>query len=51
MTEQPTARPVARRIDPAAADTETLVDMGVLPEQPTPEYEGLFQEPDWPQEE
>ncbi|MFJ6348680.1 hypothetical protein ACIQKB_04285 [Streptomyces sp. NPDC092046] len=37
MIEQPIPRPVQRRIDPAAADTETLVDMGVLPEQPTPE--------------
>lgn len=51
MTQPPPARPVQRRVDPAAADTKTLVGMGVLPEQPTPQYEGLFLEPDWPQEE
>lgn len=51
MTEQPVARPVQRRMNETAADAETLVDMGVLPEQPTPQYEGLFVEPDWPQEE
>lgn len=51
MTEPLTVRPAARRVDATAADAETLVDMGVLPEQPTPQYVGLFVEPDWPQEE
>lgn len=34
--EVPAQRPVARRVDESAADMGTLVDMGVVPEQPEP---------------
>jgi hypothetical protein len=34
--EIPATRPAVRRVDEAAADTATLVDMGVVPEQPEP---------------
>ncbi|GAA2802812.1 hypothetical protein GCM10019017_55640 [Streptomyces showdoensis] len=51
MPEPPSIRPAVRSADLPAADAETLVDMGELPEQPTPEHQGLFVEPDWPQEE
>jgi|GEM_PF-5113564 len=30
-------QPVTPQPDPTAADTETLVDLGLLPPQPTPE--------------
>jgi hypothetical protein len=36
VPEPPAARPVTRRVDEAAADTGTLVEMGVVPEQPEP---------------
>ncbi|MER5584134.1 hypothetical protein ABT090_21180 [Streptomyces asoensis] len=32
----PPGRPVVRRVDVSAADTENLVEMGVMPEQPEP---------------
>jgi hypothetical protein len=38
--EPPVDRPTTPRVDLAAADTETLVDMGVIPEPP-PEPEPL----------
>ncbi|MER5461687.1 hypothetical protein ABT010_13555 [Streptomyces sp. NPDC002668] len=34
--EVPAQRPAVRRVDEAAADMETLVDMGVVEEQPQP---------------
>jgi hypothetical protein len=34
--EPPSTRPAVRRVDVSAADTATLVDMGVVPEQPEP---------------
>ncbi|MFI1928370.1 hypothetical protein [Streptomyces sp. NPDC020377] len=34
--EPPPGRPVTPRIDVSAADMGTLVDMGVVPEQPEP---------------
>jgi hypothetical protein len=34
--ELPAARPAVPRIDVSAADMGTLVDMGVVPEQPEP---------------
>jgi hypothetical protein len=36
MPDQRAPRPVRPRVDDTAADTGTLVDMGVLPEQPEP---------------
>ncbi|MFJ4738688.1 hypothetical protein [Streptomyces sp. NPDC088775] len=39
---------VQRRVDDSAADMETLVDLGLAEEQPVPQYEGLFVEPDIP---
>lgn len=36
MTDLPAERPVTRRVDESAADMVTLVDMGVVPEQPEP---------------
>ncbi|SFT31801.1 hypothetical protein [Streptomyces sp. ok210] len=41
-------QPVQRRVDDSAADMGTLVDLGLAEEQPTPQYEGLFLEPDLP---
>lgn len=37
--EVPAERPAIRRVDESAADTETLVDMGVVspPPEPAPE--------------
>lgn len=32
----PAQRPVTRRVDESAADTETLVGMGLMEEQPEP---------------
>ncbi|MEE1813608.1 hypothetical protein PUR59_00945 [Streptomyces sp. SP18ES09] len=37
MTEPPDAQPVEPLVDMAAADAETLVEMGVLEPQPEPE--------------
>lgn len=34
--EIPAQRPAIRRVDESAADMGTLVDMGVVPEQPEP---------------
>lgn len=34
--ELPPERPVQRVVDPSAADTQTLVDMGLVEEQPEP---------------
>lgn len=45
--ETPTARPVQRRVDEAAADAGTLVDMGVIDEPPTPSI-SPFLEPSFP---
>ncbi|MEE1808058.1 hypothetical protein [Streptomyces sp. BE133] len=39
---------VQRRVDDSAADMETPVDLGLAEEQPTPQYAGLFVEPDIP---
>ncbi|MFB8033416.1 hypothetical protein ACFC5Z_10735 [Streptomyces sp. NPDC056004] len=39
---------VQRRVDDSAADMETLVDLGLVEEQPVPQYAGLFVEPDIP---
>ncbi|MEU8829315.1 hypothetical protein [Streptomyces sp900116325] len=39
-------QPVQRRQDDSAADMGTLVDLGLAEEQPEPQYEGLFLEPD-----
>lgn len=36
MTDLPAERPAVRRVDESAADMGTLVDMGVVPEQPEP---------------
>lgn len=36
MSELPAERPVVRLVDEAAADTGTLVDMGLAEEQPQP---------------
>lgn len=41
-------RPVQRRVDEGAADMGTLVDLGLVEEQPEPQYAGLFLEPDIP---
>ncbi|MFF1837851.1 hypothetical protein ACFVXE_27110 [Streptomyces sp. NPDC058231] len=41
-------RPVQRREDDSAADMGTLVDLGLAEEQPVPQYEDLFLEPDLP---
>lgn len=41
-------RQLQRRIDDSAADMETLVDLGLAEEQLTPQYVGLFVEPDIP---
>ncbi|MDQ0694180.1 hypothetical protein [Streptomyces sp. W4I9-2] len=41
-------RQVERRIDEGAGDLETLIDLGLAEEQPVPQYEGLFLEPDMP---
>lgn len=41
-------RQVQRRIDDSAADMGTLVDLGLVEEQPVPQYAGLFIEPDIP---
>ncbi|WP_198544911.1 MULTISPECIES: hypothetical protein [unclassified Streptomyces] len=41
-------RPVERRIDEGAGDLATLIDLGLAEEQPTPQYEDLFLEPDLP---
>lgn len=45
---EPQPRQVQRRIDDGAADTGTLVKLGLVDPQPTPQYEGLFVEPDVP---
>ncbi|MER7953829.1 hypothetical protein [Streptomyces sp. NPDC096030] len=45
MTEPPAQRPIVRRIDETAADMGTLVDMGVVPEQPEPPPEEPAPEP------
>ncbi|MCX5108319.1 hypothetical protein OOK13_07225 [Streptomyces sp. NBC_00378] len=47
MTEFPPQQ-VQRRVDGSAADMETLVDLGLVEEQPVPQYAGLFVEPDIP---
>jgi hypothetical protein len=39
---------VQRRVDEGAADLETLIDLGLAEEPPTPQYAGLFVEPDIP---
>ncbi|MEU1434087.1 hypothetical protein ABZ438_08300 [Streptomyces sp. NPDC005786] len=44
----PQPRPVQRRLDDGAADMATLVDLGLADEQPVPQYQGLFLEPDLP---
>ncbi|MFE9777681.1 hypothetical protein ACFYPA_05940 [Streptomyces sp. NPDC005775] len=44
----PKPRQVQRRLDDGAADMATLVDLGLADEQPVPEYQGLFLEPDIP---
>ena len=36
MSELPAERPVQRRVDESAADMSTLIDMGVVEEQPEP---------------
>ncbi|WP_330449838.1 hypothetical protein [Streptomyces anulatus] len=41
-------RQVERRIDEGAGDLATLIDLGLAEEQPVPQYEGLFLEPDLP---
>jgi hypothetical protein len=47
--ETPTARPVQRRVDEAAADAGTLADMGVIEEQPIPTPSiAPFLEPSFP---
>lgn len=37
-TEPPTQRPIQQRIDPAAGDVETLIDLGAVepPSEPAP---------------
>ncbi|WP_405699055.1 hypothetical protein OG209_05060 [Streptomyces sp. NBC_01383] len=44
----PQPRQAQRRIDSSAADTGTLVKLGLVDPQPIPQYEGLFIEPDVP---
>lgn len=44
----PQPRQVQRRPDDSAADMGTLVDLGLAEEQPEPQYEGLFVEPNIP---
>ena len=41
-------RPVQRRVDDSAADMSTLEALGLVDEQPVPQYAGLFQEPNIP---
>ncbi|MFI2081404.1 hypothetical protein ACH43Y_13790 [Streptomyces rubiginosohelvolus] len=41
-------RQVERRVDEGAGDLETLIELGLAEEQPTPQYKGLFLEPDLP---
>ncbi|WP_185297630.1 hypothetical protein [Streptomyces finlayi] len=38
-------RPVQRRLDNSAADMATPVDLGLVEEQPEPQHNGLFLEP------
>ncbi|MEV0917819.1 hypothetical protein AB0I93_26625 [Streptomyces sp. NPDC049967] len=45
MSEAP-ARQMRRPIDDSAADTGTLVALGLIDPPPVPQYEGLFVEPD-----
>ncbi|WP_179894556.1 hypothetical protein [Streptomyces sp. f150] len=47
MADAP-ARQVERRIDEGAGDLETLIELGLAEEQPVPQYQGLFLEPDLP---
>ncbi|MCX5339719.1 hypothetical protein OG315_06860 [Streptomyces atratus] len=37
-----------RQVDDSAAGMETLVDLGLVEEQPVPKYAGLFLDPDIP---
>ncbi|MFE4334948.1 MULTISPECIES: hypothetical protein [unclassified Streptomyces] len=41
-------RQTERRLDDSAADMGTLVGLGLVEEQPKPQYAGLFLEPDIP---
>lgn len=47
MPDQPAPQPVRRRVDTTSADTETLVDMGLVEEPPIPSITP-FLEPDLP---
>lgn len=46
MPDQPAPRPVTPRVDDTAADLGPLVAMGLVEARPTPQYAGLFVEPD-----
>lgn len=41
-------RQVQPRVDESAADMGTLVDLGLVEEQPVPQHQDLFLEPDLP---
>ncbi|MFE3429784.1 hypothetical protein [Streptomyces sp. NPDC059171] len=41
-------RQVERRVDEGAGDLATLIELGLAEEQPAPQYQGLFLEPDLP---
>ncbi|MEV6854678.1 hypothetical protein AB0M89_12825 [Streptomyces microflavus] len=41
-------RQVQPRVDEGAADMGTLIDLGLVDEQPVPQYQGLLLEPDLP---
>lgn len=48
MPDAPVPQPVTPRVDDTAADMGSLVEMGVVEEQPVPRTAGLFLEPDTP---
>lgn len=43
--DEPQPRQVQRQIDDGAADTGTLVQLGLAEPPPVPQYQGLFVEP------
>ncbi|MEV0779163.1 hypothetical protein [Streptomyces sp. NPDC050428] len=51
MTEQPDQCPVTPRVDEAAADLGTMVELGLAAEPPVPSPSiAPFLEPQWPPE-
>lgn len=41
-------RQVQPRVDETSADLGTLINLGLVDEQPAPQYQNLFLEPDLP---